>query len=760
MKNAKILIIDDQEVNVEILAQILKDAGYGNVYVETDSRRGLARYQQETFDLLLLDLLMPYINGLDILRELQRMRRTAVVDPGLTEGQKLQFDAEDDEYQAGYEHPDQASRASQEPLSLSQNPASQNPASQIVPRYDSSSANDVSPNELQAAPMSNSANNSAGNLTSPSLTTSHMLSDVDPELESYPTLIHEKAYRPVIVLTADTSPGSKYEALSLGANDFITKPFDVQDVLLRTRNLLDMRAMHLQLVSLNQSLEAKVAERTAKLRQMYDKAQHDAFHDPLTDLPNRALFIDRLEQAIGRYKEHLQQNCVVIFADFDRFKVVNDSLGYSAGNDLLVAIAERFERILSSSDSVARLHADEFVLLIQDASSSTVASIISRLQEAFLMPFNIVGSRLYVSMSLGIVTAEHLTDGAEACLHNAELAMHQAKASGRGQYEVFTQDLRERTLMLLQLETHLRYAGERNEFRLAYQPIVSAETGGVSGFEALLRWHHSKYGVVAPGEFIPYAEETGLIVDIDRWVLAQACEQFQTWQTQFPSLEIRLNVNMTTQQLARDDLVQHINDVVGDSQIAPGSINVELIESMLLQDSEWVLAQLAHLRELGVQLYIDDFGTGYSSLSYLQTLSANALKIDRSFVQNMSLGDEGYELVKTILQIAHSLHMTVVAEGVETAAQYMALRELGCDFLQGYYISKPLSAEDAEVFLEQSLRGQTLYQRNLNPANLETATPSTDSSQPSAKFAQDNPDPTTPSDPTMFPDHIPDHDAS
>jgi diguanylate cyclase (GGDEF)-like protein len=688
MQNAKILIIDDQEVNVEILAQILKDAGYDNVYVETDSRQGLARYQHETFDLLLLDLLMPYINGLDILRQLQIARRTTFVGPSVvSSGNRFNHEQS---YQPDNQLVHEATDVDAQ-----------------LPHTFASYTHTATP----PAPTTPVA-------TPPTVSQSTSLSmtPLGPDLQAppYAEPVHEKAYRPVIVLTADTSPRSKYEALSLGANDFITKPFDVQDVLLRTRNLLEMRAMHLQLVSLNQSLEVKVAERTAKLKQMYDKVQHDAFHDPLTDLPNRALFIDRLEQAISRFKQGLQQNCVVVFADFDRFKIVNDSLGYSAGNDLLVAIAERFSSILATSDSVARLHADEFVLLIQEPSSNNIQHVVSKLQEAFVAPFEIAGNRLYVSVSLGVVAAEHFKDGAEACLRNAELAMHQAKATGRGQYELFTQELLERTLMLLQLETHLRYAAERNEFRLMYQPIVNAATGALTGFEALVRWHHGKYGVVSPGEFIPYAEETGLIVDIDRWVLQQACVQLCDWQRQFPTLGIHLNVNMTAQQLAHGDLQGYLHKVISNLHIAPQSINVEFIESVLLQDSEWVLSQLKQLRKLGVQLYIDDFGTGYSSLSYLQTLNANALKIDRSFVQNMFHGYEGYELVKTILQIAHSLQMAVVAEGVETIEQYLALRDLGCDFLQGYFIAQPLAAADAQTLLEQSLQGQAPYQHKLD----------------------------------------------
>jgi len=603
MKDAKILIIDDQEVNVEILAQVLNDAGYEHVAFETDSRKGLQRYQDETFDLLLLDLLMPHINGLQILEQLRNT------------------------------HPPTGT------------------------------------------------------------------------IETDSQSLDERSYRPVIVLTADTSQESKYQALALGANDFITKPFDIQDVLLRTHNLLETRSLHLQLVSFTHSLEAKVAERTAELKQMYEKLQYDAFHDPLTDLPNRALFVDRLGQAISRYQQGLQDVCTVVFADFDRFKIVNDSWGYSAGNELLIAIAERFKSVLTSSDSVARLHADEFALLIQSPQASDPHELAARLQEAFVSPFKISGSRLYLSLSLGVLTADNIIDSAEVCLRNAELAMHQAKVSGKGQYQMFTRELYERTMMLLQLETHLRYATERNEFRLVFQPIVSAQTDELVGFEALVRWYHSKYGLVSPGEFIPYAEETGLIVEIDRWVLRQACVQLRAWQDQFPELALHLNVNMTTQQLMQSDLLAQVSAVFADTGVDPQFIKFELTESMLLKNDEQVIARLKALREMGVELYIDDFGTGYSSLSYLQTLSADALKIDRSFVQNLTLGEEGFELVRTIVNIAQSLHMSVVAEGVETFEQYTTLRDLGCDYLQGYYIAQPLTPSDAQQFIVAALNG-------------------------------------------------------
>lgn len=614
MKDAKILIIDDQEVNVEVLAQVLNDAGYAHVAVETDPRRGLQRYQNEAFDLLLLDLLMPHMNGLEVLERLRDAQQG---------------------HQQGHQQDTQCAEENERPLD-------------------------------------------------------------------------ERSYRPVIVLTADTSQESKYQALSLGANDFITKPFDIQDVLLRTHNLLETRSLHLQLVALNHSLEAKVAERTAALKQMYDKLQHDAFHDPLTDLPNRALFIDRLGQAISRYQQGLQNVCTVIFADFDRFKIVNDSWGYSAGNDLLIAIAERFGTVLGSSDSIARLHADEFALLIQSPQANDPHALVAKLQEAFVAPFNIVGNRLYLSMSLGVLTTENISDSAEVCLRNAELAMHQAKVSGKGQYQMFTRELFERTMMLLQLETHLRYASERDEFRLAFQPIVCAKTDELVGFEALVRWYHSKYGLVSPGEFIPYAEETGLIVDIDRWVLRQACVQLRAWQDQFPALGLHINVNMTTQQLMQRDLLEYVSSVFADTGVDPHFIKFELTESMLLQHDEQVLARLQALRDMGVELYIDDFGTGYSSLSYLQTLSADALKIDRSFVQNLTLGEEGFELVRTIINIAQSLHMSVVAEGVETFEQYATLRDLGCDFLQGYYMAGALTPDAAQTFMAAAAAGNVV----------------------------------------------------
>ena len=537
--------------------------------------------------------------------------------------------------------------------------------------------------------------------------TEHADADHEHPADEYPS--NERRYRPVIVLTADTSQESKYQALALGANDFITKPFDVQDVLLRTHNLLETRSLHLQLVSFNQSLEAKVAERTAELKRMYERLQYDAFHDPLTDLPNRALFIDRLGQAISRYQQGLQQVCTVIFADFDRFKIVNDSWGYSAGNDLLIAIAKRFRSVLTSSDSIARLHADEFALLIQAPHAGDPHALVASLQEAFVAPFNIAGNRLYLSMSLGVLTADNISESAEVCLRNAELAMHQAKVAGKGQYQMFTRELFERTMMLLQLETHLRYASERNEFRLAFQPIVCAKNDELVGFEALVRWHHSKYGLVSPGEFIPHAEETGLIVEIDRWVLRQVCVQLRAWQDQFPELALHINVNMTTQQLMQSDLLAYVSKVLAETGADPHFLKFELTESVLLKHDKQVLARLAALREMGIELYIDDFGTGYSSLSYLQTLNADALKIDRSFVQNMVLGEEGFELVRTIVNIAQRLHMSVVAEGVETVEQYAILRDLGCDFLQGYYIAQALTPSKAQQFITAVLEGNVDY---------------------------------------------------
>lgn len=635
MKDAKVLIIDDQEVNVEILAQVLNDAGYAYVEVETDPRIGLQRYENETFDLLLLDLLMPHMNGLEVLEHLR-------------DAQNAQTQAKD--------------------------------AIDTTKDKTKDSIQDDAPTGARAS--------------------EEHFSDERP--------FDERSYRPVIVLTADTSQEAKYQALSLGANDFITKPFDIQDVLLRTHNLLEARSLHLQLVTLNHSLEAKVAERTAALKQMYDKLQHDAFHDPLTDLPNRALFIDRLGQAISRYHQGLQDVCTVIFADFDRFKIVNDSWGYSAGNDLLIAIAERFGTVLGSSDSIARLHADEFALLIQVPQASDPHALVAKLQEAFVAPFNIAGNRLYLSMSLGVLTAENISDSAEVCLRNAELAMHQAKVSGKGQYQMFTRELFERTMMLLQLETHLRYASERDEFRLAFQPIICAKTDELVGFEALVRWYHSKYGLVSPGEFIPYAEETGLIVEIDRWVLRQACLQLRAWQDQFPALGLHINVNMTTQQLMQRDLLEHVSSVFADTGVDPHFIKFELTESMLLKHDEQVLARLQALRDMGTELYIDDFGTGYSSLSYLQTLNADALKIDRSFVQNLTLGEEGFELVRTIINIAQSLHMSVVAEGVETLEQYVTLRDLGCDFLQGYYMAGALTPDATQTFIEAAAAGNVV----------------------------------------------------
>jgi diguanylate cyclase (GGDEF)-like protein/PAS domain S-box-containing protein len=455
------------------------------------------------------------------------------------------------------------------------------------------------------------------------------------------------------------------------------------------------------LTRVNAELEARVQARTSELERANAQLRHDAFHDALTGLANRALFHDRLAHALEREKRNPQNGFAVLYLDFDRFKVINDSLGHSVGDQLLVAIAHRFTENVRPGDTVARLGGDEFTMLLEDLSDlSEAVHVTERLQASFSRPFQLGEHELHISASIGVVPSGVGYSSAEEILRDADLAMYRAKALGKARYVVFDAAMRERALSLLALEADLRRAVERREFEVHYQPIIAAPTGQPVGFEALVRWQHPQLGAVAPSEFIPLAEETGLVIDLDRWVLRTACAQLKAWQLQFPEQRpLSLNVNLSSQQFRRTDLVAYVEDVLYETGLGAESLRLELTETVMMSAAEAVQDNIARLKALGVQLHIDDFGTGYSSLSYLQHLPSDTLKIDRSFIDRLLTSREGEELVRTIVLMAHNLGMKVVAEGVETEAQLERLVTLGCEFVQGYFLSKPLTAADATGFM-------------------------------------------------------------
>lgn len=419
---------------------------------------------------------------------------------------------------------------------------------------------------------------------------------------------------------------------------------------------------------------------------------HDAFHDALTNLPNRALFMDRLSVAFKRAERHNDWNFSVLFLDCNRFKVINDSLGHTAGDNLLVAISRRIETVARACDTIARLGGDEFALLI-DATEDDVAptKFAQRLQDEFAQPFLLDAQEVFLSASIGIVRATNTYNSGEELLRDADVAMYQAKRTGRGHYALFEPSMRERAISLLRIETELRRAIEREEFCLYYQPIVSLHSQEVCGFEALIRWNHPQRGLLAPFEFLTVAEETGLIVPIGAWVIATACRQLRAWQQSYDNEHLWMSINVSPKQFMHPELVLRVAEALEVTGVDPGRVKIEITESTVMENVDVAIGILHQLSALGVKLSVDDFGTGYSSLSYLQRFPINSLKIDRSFVAGMFESAENAEIVRTIVMLARNLNLEIVAEGIETDEQMRHLQTLSCQCGQGYYFAKPAS---------------------------------------------------------------------
>jgi len=472
-------------------------------------------------------------------------------------------------------------------------------------------------------------------------------------------------------------------------------------------------------------------------KQAEEQLLHNAFYDALTGLPNRALFMDRLGHAVERANRRGNYCFAVLFLDLDRFKVVNDSLGHTMGDQLLIAIAERLQRAVRPGDTVARLGGDEFTILLDDIKDiSDAVSVAERIQGALQQPFNLSGHEVFTSASIGItlstgilnaVGLSHLLDSTredvlprtattlvstqyrhpQDLLRDADIAMYRAKSRGKARHEIFDTSMRVQAVSLLQLETDLRRAIERQEFQIHYQPIVVLKTGKITGFEALVRWQHPERGLVSPTEFIPVAEETGLIIPIGWWVLQEACRQLRAWQLAclqsplgYPLAQpLTVSVNLSGKQFLQPDLLPQIAQVLQETGLDTNSLKLEITESVIIEHTESTTAILLQLRSLGIQLYIDDFGTGYSSLSRLHRFPIDCLKIDRSFVSRMELDRENFEIVRTIVTLAHNLGMDVTAEGVETVEQLAQLKTLGCECGQGYLFSKPVDRQGVEAMI-------------------------------------------------------------
>jgi predicted signal transduction protein with EAL and GGDEF domain len=506
----------------------------------------------------------------------------------------------------------------------------------------------------------------------------------------------------LILLTSRESSGDVVTGLEAGADDYLIKPCNAREM--RARIRAGQRILELQ-----------------------DKLIHDAHHDSLTDLPNRAFFSDRLAESVRTANRHLDYRFAILFVDIDRFKLINDSFGHLSGDKLMSGIAQRLLDAVRTEDAifriktprrsnrglfdvVARIGGDEFVILLDDiADIGNGVRVAERIQAALEPAFVICGEEVVITASIGIAMNDKYPVDSADILHRADAAMYKAKLHGKARYEVSGPTAHTEGAQLFKFEKDLRNAVENKEFVIHYQPIIALEDCRIRGFEALVRWLHPELGLVQPGDFIPVAEDTGLILPIGTWVLREACRQMQTWNTRFaPDDPVTVYVNISPKQFEPQNLVQCVKGALENSGLDPKCLELEVTENLTMQDAARAAKILRDLNDLGVSLSLDDFGTGYSSLSYLHRLPIRTLKIDRSFIFELENRRESRGIVQTIIALGHNLGMKVIAEGVENEEQFKILKSLRCDLAQGFLFSRPVEAENAAAMLSARRQGETL----------------------------------------------------
>ena len=496
----------------------------------------------------------------------------------------------------------------------------------------------------------------------------------------------------VVMISGHQDIETAIEAMRVGAFDYITKPLDIRHVDAAVQRALDHRSLIREKEQYREQLEQLLEERTAEVDFL-------AYYDTITQLPNRALFEDRLAQAIAMAKSS-GQTLAVLFISLDQFKKVNDTLGHGPGDILLREFAERLKSCVAQTDTIARFGSDEFALLrTQIEGADDVIETIGSLSEVLKFGFELDGQELFATASVGISLFPFDGDDGQTLLKNAGAALYKAKRSGGANYQFYTADIHDRASRRLSLETTLRRAVQNREFVLHYQPKVSVDSLEITGLEALIRWHHPQLGLISPAEFIPLAEDTGLIIPIGRWVLKEACLQNKRWQSQ-GFAQIRMAVNISARQLHDQAFADTVITALRETNLEPEYLELELTESSIMQNVELAANVLSRLKSMGIYCSIDDFGTGFSSLASLKRLPINALKIDKSFVSEAPSEPDDAALVLAIITLAHNLRLKVIAEGVETEEQLRLLHLLRCDEIQGGLFSKPLPADALVTLLD------------------------------------------------------------